>query len=234
MDNITPELCGALLAFHKECPKLTHNKEVGTGKYKFTYADLPHLLETIRLPLAKHGLFVVQTFGSVKDDNSDNYLVTTLYHESGGWLDSWCPIQGTTESGNTLKAFGAAITYMRRYGITALLGLSVCDDKDGDELNHEAPAKQKPRASNAADPAPLKELALPEYADILIKETKPFEPQHMKSYLKSCEKLIAASKNEKPPHEVINNWMKDKDYFLKCYENWIKKNVDDKGELQRK
>ena len=61
-------------------------------------------------------------------------LNTVLAHSSGEWISSdWpvCPISDM----NTPRRMGAALTYARRYGLFALVGIAGEDDLDAPDLN---------------------------------------------------------------------------------------------------
>ena len=53
-------------------------------------------------------------------------------HESGQWLASECRMPyDNTGSKNTVQSMGSAITYARRYSLSALVGVVADDDDDG-------------------------------------------------------------------------------------------------------
>ena len=70
-------------------------------------------------------------------------LLSTLLHvESGQWIKSYLPLLNPKED---CQGFGAAITYMRRYSINSMLGLTAEDD-DGESACLRD--KNKPPVSN--------------------------------------------------------------------------------------
>ena len=99
------------------------------------YAPLSDILNLARPLLAKNGLSISQ-FTSGKLD--EIYIETVLLHESGEWLRSDPLIlpgeQSIKGGGKTLSVQGAgsAITYGRRYCLSAILGLSSEDDDDAE------------------------------------------------------------------------------------------------------
>ena len=94
--------------------------------YKSKYADLGSVWDAARPVLAKNGLCVMQTTEMVGDKIA---LVTTLAHSSGQWMKSYLPLN---PSKNDSQGVGAAITYSRRFSLSALVGV-VCDDDDDGE-----------------------------------------------------------------------------------------------------
>ena len=90
--------------------------------YNWTYADLHTVILSSFPYLTKHGLSVVQ--GSNKE--SDGFhITTTLMHKSGQWMRSWLkiPVEKLTA-----QQIGAAVTYGRRYGLAAMVGIAQHDD----------------------------------------------------------------------------------------------------------
>lgn len=94
--------------------------------YKSKYADLGSVWDAARPVLAKNGLCVMQTTEMVGERIA---LVTTLAHSSGQWTKSYLPLN---PSKNDSQGMGAAITYSRRFSLSALVGV-VCDDDDDGE-----------------------------------------------------------------------------------------------------
>lgn len=117
-------LAAALVLFNSECPEVVFDKENKFLGNK--YATLGAILKAIRPTLAKHGLTVVQ--GLTSDG-----LTTRVLHLSGEWIESTAPmIQPGEEKGKSAaQVYGSIITYMRRYMVTAALGIVSDDDNDG-------------------------------------------------------------------------------------------------------
>lgn len=120
-----------------------------TNNYTHTrYADLAAVLAAVRPALAKHGLAVVQqsTCTWTDDLTRGSVTVTTrLVHESGEQLLDECTVpvlpmarrkgeDGAEQFAKSLspQAFGIAITYARRYSISALLGVAPEEEAEGD------------------------------------------------------------------------------------------------------
>lgn len=92
--------------------------------FKSSYADL-HTVMISSLPyLNKHGLSIVQ--GNRYGSDNGFYVTTTLLHQSGQWMRSEIrmPIGGKRDA----QAVGAAMTYGRRYGLSAMIGIAQYDD----------------------------------------------------------------------------------------------------------
>ena len=124
------ELFKALANFQQECPTI----HKGTKGYGYTYADLPAIFEVINPLLRKNGLGFTQLM-------QDQTIKTILFHiETGQTLESELTIpQNVSLKGmNDYQVLGSAITYLRRYSISSLLG--IVTDKDTDASGEQ----QKP------------------------------------------------------------------------------------------
>lgn len=130
----------ALAAFQGEVEHVAKDRSGQVGAQRYRYADLPSAIETIRAPLSKHGLSVVQP---ATTDGDEVRVTTMILHASGEWID--CGACGVVVSeapkGITLvQARGSAITYLRRYGLLSALGL-VADDDDGASAGRQGGAQ---------------------------------------------------------------------------------------------
>lgn len=94
----------------------------GKRGYTFTYATLDAILDLVRPVLSANGLALTQALMPA----GKLLVVTTLAHSSGEWLRSYLPVES---SGNS-QALGSAISYAKRYAVTAMLGITAEDDDD--------------------------------------------------------------------------------------------------------
>lgn len=146
-DNHVAELNAALAAAQGEFPPIPKDKTVKTASYEFSYASLDTIIDKCRPALAKNGLAIVQL---LEDTGTGPALRTELRHASGASVGSSFPLTRVPESPQQL---GSLLTYLRRYALTALLGVAAEEDDDGAHAAQPAaPAKTaaKPRMVTAA------------------------------------------------------------------------------------
>lgn len=136
-------LAGALLIFHQEIGKIT--KDETNPFFKSKYASLSNILEAIKDPLEKSKLVFMQI------PTGENELRTVLVHTESGES-----VEGTAKmllSKQDPQGQGSAITYMRRYALSAILGLNIEDD-DGNYASGNVKPKQAYQQKSAFQPQP--------------------------------------------------------------------------------
>ena len=122
-------LAGALAKAQAAFPPIVRDKEVAGRSYSYKYAPLDAILAAVREPLSANGLAIAQPL-----EGAD--LVTLLLHESGAMLTARTPLPPW----DGVQQYGSMVTYIRRYALTAMLGIATEDDDDG-----EAAAKPRGR-----------------------------------------------------------------------------------------
>jgi hypothetical protein len=125
--------------------------------FKNRYATLDAIMETVRPVLAKHGLSIVQgcTIPSEVDGRLTGFAVETMVlHASGEFLSNMVFMPLAKQSAQDA---GSALTYGRRYGVSALLSLATDDDDDGEQA--VAPTRQATKPAPAAAEATDKQRA---------------------------------------------------------------------------
>lgn len=136
MSENTSGLAAALVKFQGSgfpVPR-TRRVEVETkngGKYTFDYAPHELIVAAVRKPLEECGLAVSQMLSVAPDGRPA--LRTTLLHSSGERLDDLFPLP--LKDGMSAQEIGSAITYIRRYALSAILGLATEDDDDGNRAS---------------------------------------------------------------------------------------------------
>jgi hypothetical protein len=132
MQTEITKLSPALIAFQAEVPNIL--KEAVNPFYKSKYASLDAIWDVVRPLLAKHKLAVSQF------PCGDNELLTMIIHESGEQLGFVAKLHPKDD---TPQGQGSAITYMRRYALSAALGLATETDDDGNAATHAPEAVKK-------------------------------------------------------------------------------------------
>jgi len=138
-NRIMKNLLKALANFQQEVPVI----HKGTKGFGYSYADLPAIFEVINPLMKKHKLGFTQLLG-------DGNIKTIIFHtESGETLESEVTIPNNVvlKGMNEFQVTGSAITYYRRYSLSAILGLVTDKDTDGSGGKQDV-AKPQAKPSN--------------------------------------------------------------------------------------
>lgn len=114
-----------------ETPKHNATVKVTTkngGSYSFDYTDLNGIFEAVREVYKEHGIAIVQNSYTEVTPNGLLACVETMFlHSSGEWVKSF-PIKFA--AAQSMQDFGGQITYMKRYSLSAMLGIATEKDDD--------------------------------------------------------------------------------------------------------
>lgn len=112
-------------------------KDATNPHFKSQYATLSAVWDACRVPLSKNGLSAIQTVST--DENAATVVTTMLMHSSGQWIKD--SISCRPEKA-TAQGIGSAITYMRRYALSAIAGVAPDDDDGEAAVGRMEPAKK--------------------------------------------------------------------------------------------
>lgn len=112
-------------------------KDATNPAFRSKYADLGAVWEAVKDPLHEHGFAVIQ---SPDFDGETMWLATTIMHSSGEYRMGRYPIRPTKPDP---QGYGSAITYARRYSLSAMLGVISEEDDDGNAASAPKPQTQR-------------------------------------------------------------------------------------------
>jgi len=115
-------------------------KDANNPFFKSGYATLSNIIETVEPILMKHGLMITHVM-------QGNSLITQIWDNDKAILESsfLLPTNGD------IQKIGSAITYAKRYNITAMLNLNIEDDDDGNGAKKPEPAPKKDTGIKLSD-----------------------------------------------------------------------------------
>jgi hypothetical protein len=142
--------------------------------FKKMYSDLASCWDTIREPLSNNKLSIIQT-----TDPDDTHVIveTTLLHGSGQWVSGTIKM---TPVKRDPQGFGSAMTYARRYGLMAIIGLAPEEDDGNDAC--------KPQKGNGNKTPSSKHPAKEKKKEITAEYLESYIDEHIKTN-QSPEKL---------------------------------------------
>lgn len=130
--------------------------------FKSTFATLDALIDATRPILNRHGIAVVQGGATPHTDEAGHVMAITvetmLVHSSGEWLSNGVAMPLPKQDP---QGAGSAITYGRRYSLSALLSISNDEDDDGNAATPErtaypnAPPVHRPSGNGSGPTMPM-------------------------------------------------------------------------------
>ena len=122
--NTSPTIADLATALAKAQATLTGaKKDTANPFFKSRYADLASCWEAARAALPQHGLSVVQLTRTSERD--EVVVITRLMHSSGEWIEGELALPVSKADA---QGYGSALTYARRYGLCAIVGIAPEDD----------------------------------------------------------------------------------------------------------
>ena len=188
LENRKQSIYKSLADFQQECPTI----HKATKGYGYTYSDLPTIFKVINPLLKKHGLGFTQLLNG-------SSIETILFHvETGQTITSKTDIPQDVKLAkmNDFQVLGSAVTYLKRYSLSSILG--IVTDSDTDAAGEQQPknvsiglnnyGKDKPAISNNRFEKGIEKVA----NDELTKEAflKMLESFELKEVQKAALKLL--------------------------------------------
>ncbi|MDL2216363.1 ERF family protein [Desulfovibrio sp. OttesenSCG-928-M14] len=211
------ELAKAMVKVQQALAPVTKNADNPFTKSK--YATLSQIMEGCRKALSDNGVWVYQY--NLPSDPSVMTLVTELIHaESGQWAASPLTIPISKHDPQTI---GSLLTYMRRYGLSAAVGVVTEEDDDGNAASGTDQGKQKPRPAakrgsekditppKQADSAPEQPGIPDEQADQAGPESTPY-PGYVAAALAALPRLDGV-------RYIVEQSAKDNQFYIKATGN---------------
>ena len=118
------------------------SKNATNPHFRSHYADLASIWDACRGPLNTNGLSIVQF--PCDGEVGRIGLCTMIVHSSGEWMSETITVKALKEDPQFL---GGVLTYLRRYSLAAVVGVTATEDDDGN-------AASTPANSRVAAPAP--------------------------------------------------------------------------------
>lgn len=213
--NSYNHLAAALCKFQFNCPAIPKKK----SGYGYKYAELSDIVEIVSPHLKDAGLSYVQLTRTEQDNDVIN-VETVLFHESGQHISSTigASIKSNVTIGKTgkpsmtnIQQMGALITYLRRYGLSSMIGVVTEEDTDGSTMSASRREHQqhqtnhsnnyKSQAYNDVRPtAKIKEKPLIDpqrEADAIAKLQESIDLEELKANYSGLDRDIALSQQVK-------------------------------------
>ena len=126
-------------------------KDANNPFFKSKYVPLENVVESITSIAPKHGISFVQWASN--DENGRVGVSTMIMHTSGEYIE-FDPVYMNADK-NTAQGAGALISYLKRYSLSAVFGITSDQDDDG---NHASGNTNKLKQQPKAKPEHIKNL----------------------------------------------------------------------------
>lgn len=134
----------ALLALHGDIE--TMKKDGANPFFNSKYVPLPKMLRVLKPTMQKHGFILSQpTEVTNSQTGIVNVVFSTIVHADTGMSDTAKLCLPTMED---MQKLGGAITYARRYTLSALLGLEEADDDGNTATGKTVKKSAKPKVKS--------------------------------------------------------------------------------------
>ena len=169
------ELLAALAEVQSELPTMPKSSQA----YGYKYTDLDTITQTIKPILSKYGIGYMQSVGGLTANALT--LTTRIFNKKGEYIEDTAALPTITSTkNNAAQTLGMSITYMRRYALCAMLGITSDEDVDANINGTTQTAPQKAPAPQQSKKQPAKFAFAPKGG-----ETTPAEKKEIGALLAS-------------------------------------------------
>ena len=191
------ELSKALAKFQEEVKQPLKDKN--NPFFKSKYVPLENVVEAITDVAPKNGLSFVQW--ALNDENGRVGVATMLMHESGEWIEFDAVHMKADKE--TAQGAGALITYLKRYSLSAVFGITSDQDDDG----NGASGNKAPKSATQAEIGNLKKEILA-FSKLMTEQGKDVKPEQVEQTLNITDYTKLNSEDVKEAVNKLKGWSK--------------------------
>ena len=191
------ELSKALAKFQEEVKQPLKDKNNPFCKSK--YVPLENVVEAITDVAPKNGLSFVQW--ALNDENGRVGVATMLMHESGEWIEFDAVHMKADKE--TAQGAGALISYLKRYSLSAVFGITSDQDDDG----NGASGNKAPKSATQAEIGNLKKEIIA-FSKLMTEQGKDVKPEQVEQTLNITDYTKLNSEDVKEAVNKLKGWSK--------------------------
>lgn len=193
------ELSKALAKFQEEVKQPLKDKN--NPFFKSKYVPLENVVEAITDVAPKNGLSFVQW--ALNDENGRVGVATMLMHESGEFIEFDAVHMKADKE--TAQGAGALITYLKRYSLSAVFGITSDQDDDGNGASgNKAPAGKS--ATQAEVGNLKKEIVV--FTALMKERGKAVTPDQVNEQLGIKDFTVMTQDDVKQAIQKLKGWSK--------------------------
>src|SRR5699024_6514320 len=191
------ELSKALAKFQSEVKQPLKDKN--NPFFKSKYVPLENVVEAITQEAPNHGLSFVQW--ALNDEQGRVGVATMLMHESGEWIEFGSVHMKADKE--TAQGAGALITYLKRYSLSAVFGITSDQDDDGNSASGNKIAK----SATQAEIGNLKKEIIA-FSKLMTEQGKDVKPEQVEQTLNITDYAKLNSEDVKEAVNKLKGWSK--------------------------
>mgnify|MGYP003133562853 FL=1 len=196
--NLKQEFMKDFQNAQKDFPTMGKTKQVGVGKYAYSYLPLEQMLSLVTPVLLKNNISISQVFDYTP--TGQTLLVTKLMHKNGHEELSKLPLylpprDLENPKKNQTHVWGGSVTYESRYSIKKILGIEtdmdfnmeeedkITDKKESEERKGVSHTPEKPDEKPDENYLLPKEIN-PDAKELIVRDLRnsPFKDQILKEF----------------------------------------------------
>jgi len=196
--NLKQEFMKDFQNAQKDFPSMGKTKQVGVGKYAYSYLPLEQMLSLVTPVLLKNNISISQVFDYTP--TGETLLVTKLMHKNGHEELSKLPLylpprDLENPKKNQTHVWGGSVTYESRYSIKKILGIEtdmdfnmeeedkITDKKESEERKGVSHTPEKPDEKPDENYLLPKEIN-PDAKELIVRDLRnsPFKDQILKEF----------------------------------------------------
>ena len=191
------ELSKALAKFQENVKQPLKDKN--NPFFKSKYVPLENVVEAITQEAPKHGLSFVQW--ALNDESGRVGVATMLMHESGEFIE-FDPVHMKADK-ETAQGAGALITYLKRYALSAVFGITSDQDDDG----NGASGNKAVKSATQAEVGNLKKEIIA-FSNLMKEQGKDVTPEQVNTTLGITDFTQLTSDDVKQAITKLKGWSK--------------------------
>ena len=191
------ELSKALAKFQANVKQPMKDKD--NPFFRSKYVPLENVVEAITQEAPKHGLSFVQW--ALNDDTGRVGVATMLMHESGEFIE-FDPVHMKADK-ETAQGAGALISYLKRYSLSAVFGITSDQDDDGNSASGNKVAK----SATQAEIGNLKKEIIA-FSKLMTEQGKNVKPEQVEQTLNITDYAKLNSEDVKEAVNKLKGWSK--------------------------
>ncbi|MDW3933050.1 ERF family protein [Staphylococcus saprophyticus] len=199
----------ALVEFHKQVKQPM--KDAKNPFFKSKYVPLENVVEAIDEVAPSLGLSFTQWASN--DANGRVGVSTMLLHESGEYIE-YDPVYMKADK-ETAQGAGALISYLKRYSLSAVFGITSDQDDDGNHASgvNNKPQQVKQKSSPVQRPTDKQKEELTKaielFIGVAVENGKSEEYKTQITKLQNVNVAELSSEQIARTHKSITNWIKE-------------------------